>query len=161
VTFPVRLIVAAVLLLFAWKGSELRLEWPPPPPAADVTTPQPSPEVLAYAEPVREYLARMTPKDRIYLSKFYEALAFVMLRDAGRDDPIMTTTDKFVAFHGGSLRSAIDKKDVGKYGDLGAAIDRTFLNAAGADAKSLDADVRQKLVAACGALAWTFGIHGE
>ncbi len=160
-TFQVRLVVAAMLLLFAWKGSTLRLEWPPAPPAASVTTPQPSPEVLAYAAPVREYLPRMTPKDRLYMANFYEAMAFVLLRDGGRDEPIVTNTDKFIGFHGGSLRMAIDKGDVGKYGDLGAAIDRTFVNAVGADPKPLDADVRQKIVAACGALAWTFRIHGE
>jgi hypothetical protein len=31
----------------------------------------------------------------------------------------------------------------------------------GADIKTLDADARGKMVAACGVLSWTFTIHGE
>lgn len=155
-----RYTVAAVLLLFAWKGHELSLSWPPT-PSAEVKSPQPSPEVMALAAPVREYLPRMLPKDRIYLAHFYDAMAFVLLRDADRGEPIISDTDKFVAFHGSSLRLAIDKADVGKYGDLGSAIDRVFVAAAGADARKIDAELRENIVAACGALSWTFSIHGE
>ncbi len=156
----VRLVVATVLLLFAWKGAEVSFPWPPA-PATDIAGPQPSPEVLALAAPVREYLPKMLPKDRVYLAHFYEAVAFVLLRDGDRDEPIIADTDKFVAFHGGSLRLAVDKSDVGKYGDLGSAIDQVFVSAVGADPQKIDAAVREKLVAACGSLSWTFKIHGE
>lgn len=155
-----RLVVAGVLLVFAWKGNEVTIPWPNP-PAVTVTTPQPSPEILAMAAPVKEYLPKMTPKDRIYLGHFYDAVAHVLLRDGERDVPIVTDTKKFEAFHGGSLRLAVNKSDVGKYGDLGVAIDKVFLDAVGADEKSVDDDVRAKLVAACGALSWAFSIHGE
>lgn len=152
--------MAAILLAFAWKGHELSIEWPQP-PAAAINTPEPSPAVMALAEPVREYLPKMLPKDRIYLAHFYDAMAFILLRDADRGEPIISDTDKFVAFHGSSLRLSVDKSDVGKYGDLGAAIDKVFVTAAGADHQKVDAAVREKLVAACGALSWTFNIHGE
>lgn len=152
--------MATVLLLFAWKGHQLSLSWPPA-PQAGIKSPQPSPEVMALASPVREYLPKMLPKDRIYLANFYDAMAFVLLRDGSRDEPIVSDTEKFVAFHGSSLRLAIDKADVGKYGDLGGAIDQVFVAAAGADQQKVDAAVREKLVSACGALSWTFSIHGE
>lgn len=155
-----RFVVAAILLLFAWKGHQVSIPWPPS-QASGVNSPQPSPEVMSLAAPVREYLPKMLPKDRIYLANFYDAMAFVLRRDGGRDEPIVSDTDKFVAFHGASLRLAIDKADVGKYGDLGGAIDQVFVAAAGADQQKVDASVREKLVSACGALSWTFSIHGE
>lgn len=156
----VRYVVAAVLLVFAWKGSELSVSWPPA-AVESIKAPKPPVEVLQLAAPVKAFLPKMTPADRSYLAHFYDAMAFVILRDGDREEPIIADTDRFVAFHGGSLRLAIDKQDVGKYGDLGSAIDQSFVNAIGADPQRLDADVRRKLVAACGALSWTFTIHGE
>jgi hypothetical protein len=88
-------------------------------------------------------------------------MAFVLLRDGDRPEPIISDTDKFVAFHAGSLQLAIDRKDVGKYDGLGAAIDEAFVGAVGADAVKVDAAVRARLVAASGVLSWTFSIHGE
>jgi hypothetical protein len=156
----VRYIVAAVLLLFAWKGAELKFEWPQP-PATKVRAPQPPAERMEWAKPVVEVLPRMTPKDRQYLANFYDAVAFILLRDGDRDTPIVSDTTKFEAFHGGSLRLAIDRKDVGKYPGLGEAIDQVFAAANGPDEVAVSEEVRAKLVAACGVLSWTFSIHGE
>lgn len=155
-----RYLVAAMLLFFAWKGAVLEMEWPPI-PAATARTPAPSAENLKWAVSLRPIVTKITPRDRAYLANFYEATAFVLLRDADRAPPIIKDTNSFEAFHAGSLDLAIDRKDVGKYDGLGAAIDEVFIAANGADIKSLDADVRAKLVAACGVLSWTFTIHGE
>lgn len=153
-------IVAAVLLVFAWKGSELQLSWPPV-TARDERPPKPAPELLAWAGSVGKILPKMTPTDRRYLATFYDAMAFVMLRDGDRESPIVSDSDKFITLHAGSLQLAIDRKDVGKYEGLGAAIDEAFVNAVGADPKKLDKETRGRIVAACGVLSWTFSIHGE
>ena len=159
-TQTTRLIVAGVLLAFAWKGNEVTIQWPQP-DIAPVNDPQPSPEMLRMAAPVREFLSKMTPKDRLYLSHFYDAVRYVLLRDGEREEPIIADTKKFEVFHAGSLRLAVNKSDVGKYGELGDAIDKVFLDAVGADEKPVDDELRQKLLAACGALSWVFNIHGE
>lgn len=155
-----RHIVAVVLLVFAWKGSSLNLDWPPA-PHTRITVPTPEAELLAWAEPMRAVLPKMLLKDRQYLASFYDAMAFVLIRDAGRDTPIVGSTDAFAAFHAGSLQMAIDKEAVGKYPGLGAAIDQTFINAIGADIRPLDKDTRTRLTAACGVLSWVLSVHGD
>jgi hypothetical protein len=155
-----RWIVAGVLLFFAWRGASLNIEWPPAGTAA-VSVPQPSAENLKWAEPLREILPKMTPKDRKYVSNFYSAVAFILLRDSDRDTPIISDTTKFEAFQAGSLRLAIARGDVGKYEGLGEAIDLVYIAANGADPKPVDDAVRSKLVAASGVLSWVMKIHGE
>ena len=159
-TQTTRLIVAGVLLAFAWKGNEVTIPWPQP-ESSPATAPQPSPEMLKMAAPVKEFLSKMTPKDRLYLSHFYDAVRYVLLRDGEREEPIIADTKKFEVFHAGSLRLAVNKSDVGKYGELGDAIDKVFLDAVGADEKPVDDDLRAKLLAACGSLSWVVNIHGE
>jgi len=155
-----RYVVAAVLLLFAWKGSTIDLKWPPQ-PAVSVVVPQPPPEILAWVEPLRPVLPRMTQKDRAYLSSLYDAMTFVLARDAARQTPIITTTEEFIRFHVGTLRLAIDQRDVGKYDGLAQAIDRTIASAIGDDVRSLTGDDRTKLMAACSALSYAFKVNGE
>jgi len=155
-----RFVVVAVLLFFAWKGSVLDFEWPP---AVSQTReiPKPSPEVLRFAEPLRPILKRMTHKDRLYLSNFYDATAFILYRDSIRSQPLVTDTEKFAAFHAGSLQLAVDRKDVGKYDGLGAAIDEVFVSAVGPEVRQMNAETRDLIIAACGVLAWSFGINGD
>jgi hypothetical protein len=155
-----RWIVAVVLLVFAWKGSDISMPWPPS-PLDTIAVPKPDPTVLKIAEPLRPILPKMLPADRQYLANFYDALAFVLLRDGNRDDPIMGSTEQFANFHGGSLRAAIDRESVGKYPGLAEAIDETFVNAAGAEVKKIDKDVRGRLAAACGVLSWSFSVGHE
>jgi hypothetical protein len=155
-----RWIVAAVLLFFAWKGSDISMPWPPA-PHESINTPQPSPELIQWAEPLRPILPKMLPKDRQYLAAFYDAMAFVLIRDQKRVPPIIGTTEQFVNFHGGSLRLAIDKANVGKYPGLAEAIDETFINACGAESQKIDEKVGSRLVAACGVLSWSLGIGHE
>lgn len=154
---PARYIVAVVLLVFAWKGAEVKLQWPPA-PQKEVVNPAPGPELLAWAEPLRPILPKMLPADRQYLSALYDAMVYVLMRDGERDNPIVTDTEKFSAFHAGTLRLAIDKASVGKYPGLAEAIDQTFLAAAGAEVRPMDKDTRARLTAACGVLSWTFGM---
>lgn len=155
-----RHIVAVVLLVFAWKGSSIKMDWPPA-PHTNIATPRPDPAILAWATPLKDVVPKMLPNDRQYLANFYDAMAFVLLRDASRETPIVGTTDAFAAFHAGSLQMAIDKANVGKYPGLAEAIDETFVNAVGAESKVLDADSRTKLTAACGVLSWVFSVHGD
>lgn len=157
---PARYIVAGVLLMFAWKGADVSLEWPLP-GLDNVAAPQPDPAILAWAEPLKPILPKMLPADRKYLANFYDACAYIVLHDGDRDVPIIGTTDQFVIFHSGSLRTAIEKAKVGRYPGLGEAIDQTFVNAMGADPKKLDAASRSRLVAACGVLSWAFRIGHE
>jgi hypothetical protein len=155
-----RWIVAAVLIFFAWKGSDLSMPWPPA-PHENITTPQPDAELLKWAEPLRPILPKMLPKDRQYLAAFYDAMAFVLIRDRQRELPIIGSTEQFANFHGGSLRLAIDKANVGKYPGLAEAIDETFINACGAEVQKIDEKVGSRLVAACGVLSWSLGIGHE
>ena len=155
-----RYVVAAVLLVFAWKGALIDLSWPPV-PATPIVVPTPGPELLVWANPMREVLRKMLLKDRLYLSSFYDALSFVLIRDGKRDSPVVATTDDFVRFHSGSLSAAIDRQDVGKYPGLATAIDRTFLNAIGADARKLTEDDKTKLTAACSTLAYVLRVGDD
>lgn len=155
-----RFVVAAVLIVFAWKGSDLSLYWPPV-PHTEIKTPQPGPELMRWAAPLRAILPKMLPDDRKYLASFYDAMAFVLIRDGEREMPIIGSTDQFANFHAGSLRLAIDRASVGKYPGLAEAIDETFVNANGPEIKKIDSETRARLVSACGALAYSFGIHRD
>ena len=156
-----RIVVAVVLLVFAWKGSSLKIEWPPAGGGTAVTIPRPDGVILEWAEPLKPILPTMLVKDREYLANFYDALSFVLIRDAGRGTPIVKTTGDFVVFHAGSLQLAIDKGAVGKYPGLGEAIDQTFVNALGADQRALSADDRTKLTAACTVLAYALKVGND
>jgi hypothetical protein len=156
-----RIAVAVVLLVFAWKGSSLKIEWPPMGPGTAVTIPRPDGVILEWAEPLRPILPKMLAKDREYLANFYDALSFVLIRDADRDPPIVRTTSDFVAFHAGSLQLAIDKAAVGKYPGLAEAIDQTIINALGADQRALSSEDRTKLTAACTVLAYALKVGND
>jgi hypothetical protein len=156
-----RIVVAALLLVFAWKGSNLTIPWPPAGGGTSVTIPKPDGVILEWAEPLRPILPTMLVKDREYLANFYDALSFVLIRDAGRESPIVKTTGDFVVFHAGSLQLAIDKAAVGKYPGLGEAIDQTFVNALGADQRTLSPDDRTKLTAACTVLAYALKVGND
>lgn len=155
-----RHIVAVALLLFSWKGAELGLEWPQL-PRTTVEAPKPAPELLAWADQLKPILPKMLPTDRAYLSSFYDAMAYIILRDGDRSTPLVTDTEKFAVLHAGSLQLAIEKAKVGKYPGLDDAIDSVFFNALGAEQKALDAPTRARLVAACGVLSWTLAVKHE
>jgi hypothetical protein len=148
------------MLLFAWKGGELDLRWPPS-HVQDVAPPKPPAEALAWAADLRPILPRMLLADREYLAAFYDALAFILLQDGDRSTPIIGDTEKFAVLHAGSLQLAIKKANVGKYPGLDKAIDVAFFNAAGAEVASLDAKKRGQLVMACSVLSWAFKVHGN
>lgn len=157
---PARYIVAGVILLFAWKGGELDIPWPPS-PIKTIETAKPDAALLAWADDLRPILPKMLPGDREYLAAFYDAMSFILLQDGNRTTPIVSDTEKFAVFHAGSLQLAIEKKNIGKYPGLDAAIDIVFFDAAGADVSAIDADKRAKLIAACSVLSYVFRIHGE
>lgn len=153
-----RHIVAGLLILFAWKGNELDMVWPPA-GRIDVVAPVPSPELQAWASELKPIAAKMLPSDRVYLSHLYDAMAFVLLRDKDRTDPIISTTEDFAAFHSGTLVLAIDKAKVGKYPGLAEAIDKAFFAALGTDEpRKMTDEEKGRLIVACGVLSHTFGI---
>lgn len=155
-----RVIVACILLLFAWKGGELDLKWPPS-SVQEIAPPKPPAEMLAWADELKPILPRMLLADREYLAAFYDAMAFILLQDGDRSTPIIGDTEKFSVLHAGSLQLAIKKKNVGKYPGLDKAIDMVFFNAAGAEVAPLDQKKREQLIRACGVLAWAFKVHGD
>lgn len=152
-----RYVVAALLLVFAWKGSSLTIPWPPA-PATTVVIPKPDNVLLEWVEPLKPILPKMLVKDREYLASFYDAMSFVLIRDAGREKPVVKTTGDFVAFHAGSLQLAIDRANVGKYPGLGEAIDLSIVNALGGDVRALSDEDRVRLTAVCSTLAYAFKV---
>ncbi len=157
---PVRYIVAVALLVFSWRGADLNLEWPPA-PLTTVEAPKPPAEALAWAEDLKPILAKMLPTDRAYLSSFYDAMAYIVMKDGDRSTPIIGDTEAFAVLHAGSLQLAIEKGKVGKYPGLDDAIDKVFFNATGADVQAVDKSLRPRLVSACGVLSWVFAVKHE
>lgn len=152
-----RAIVAVALILFAWKDAALRMPWPPQ-VEPKVPLAVASEEATQAAKPVRALAAKMLPTDREYLSKFYDCMRHVLARDARRTDPVVSTTDKLIAFHTSSLQLAIDQSAVGKTPGLGEAVDLVFMETIGADPRLLTGDDREKLADACAALASAFKV---
>ena len=155
--------LASILALSPACGSE---KAPSAPSAAAVDAaaaeaPKPAPELLAWADQLKPILPKILPTDRAYLSSFYDAMAYIILRDGDRSTPLVTDTEKFAVLHAGSLQLAIEKAKVGKYPGLDDAIDSVFFNALGAEQKALDAPTRARLVAACGVLSWTLAVKHE
>ena len=152
-----RFFVAAVLLWFAWKGDTLDLPWPPKGGGRNIVRPDPT--TLAWVEDVD--VNRMLPKDRLYLSDLYDAMAWVVLRDKLLSKPVLKTSEDFVTFHAGTLQLAIDRGNVGKHPGLAQQVDQVFVDCLGDEVITLGDDEHDMLVAACNALAWRFAIHGE
>lgn len=151
-----RLIVGATLIYFAWNGESLDLPWPP----------VEGPKVVKPDEVSKEWVSgvrvnNILPKDRIYLSRFYDAMGWIVMRDSERDEPIITTTEKLAEFHAGSLNLAIDRDDVGKYDGLGKSVDDAFKKVLGDDVSPLEGDSTEAVILLCNALSWRFAIYGE
>jgi hypothetical protein len=152
--------VAVALLVFSWRGADLNLEWPPS-PLSTVEAPKPPAEALAWAEDLKPFLARMLPSDRAYLSSFYDAMAYIVLKDGDRSTPIIGDTEAFAVLHAGSLKLAVEKAKVGQYPGLDDAIDSVFFKAMGADVQPIDKNTRPRLVSACGVLSYVFAVKHE
>lgn len=155
-----RLIVAALLVFFAWRGSEIKLPWPPSTDKT-LTTPKPDNRLIEMAKPAGEIAKSMMPSDRLYLQSLYDAMAFIVMRDKHLADPVIASTSDFAEFHKSTLQLAIEKKSVGKYPGLDAAIDEVFITIVGPEVRQLDEMTRNQVVAACATLSWVFSIHGE
>ena len=148
--------MSATLIYFAWNGASLDLPWPP------VEGPQvvkPDEVSRQWVTPVR--VNNILPQDRIYLSRFYDAMGWIIMRDSERDSPIITNTEKLAEFHEGSLQLAIDRDDVGQYEGLGKSIDDAFKKVLGDDVTPLEGDSTEAVILLCNALSWRFAIYGE
>ena len=152
--------MAAGLVWFAWKGNVMDFDWPLDlPDAVEVDSEKPDEANLKLVEGVEVNSILYT--DRVYLSAFYSAMAYVIRRDASLTPPVITSNEAFAELHAGSLRFAIDADEVGKYPKLGRQIDAAFIGAVGTDIVPMTDELRDKLVAVCEALAWRFDVGGD
>lgn len=150
--------MAVVVLTFAWRGAIVEMVWPPRPSVPAVSTVSPDPALLKWAEPLKPILPKMLPTDRQYLASLYDAMAFVLKQDRGRETPIIGSMDSFRSFHADTLKSAIERLKVGRYEGLDAALDEVYINANGAEAKPINEDGAAKLIAASQVLSYVLGI---
>lgn len=149
----VRAAAVVVILFFAYRGKSMGVQWPVP-----AATSKPTAAAMEWSKDLGA--DSCLPADRAYYSSFYHALEQVVDRDGLRTQPVIDTTEKFARFQAGSLDLAIDQKNVGKYEGLGRRIDNVFKAALGDDVQAITPEVREKLKAACAAIAWRFAIHG-
>lgn len=152
--------MADVVLAFAWKGAVVSLRWPPA-HLPELRSPKPSREILEYAAPLRSVLPSTIPSDREYFSAFYDAMAFVLIKDGQRDLPIIGDTDQFHWFHAGSIRLFTESRGVGADFRLPDAASETFANACGVSTSPMTPGVRARLAAACGILSYAIEIHRD
>lgn len=147
--------MAAALVWFAWKGNVLEFDWPlDVPDTVDVNVDKPDDRALELVSGVD--VDNILYTDRMYLSSFYAAMAFVLERDASLTPPVITSNEAFADLHAGSLRFAIDADEVGKYPKLGRQIDAAFAEAVGEDVAPMTDEMRDTLVMVCDGLSWRF-----
>ena len=156
----VRHIVAAVLLVFAWKGHTLDLKWPEP--GKSVVAVEPPSEQKAWAADVRTILPKMLPADREYLAAMYDAMREIIANDSKREAPIIASTEAFAMYHSGTLDSAIDLEKVGKYPGLDVALDKVFFEALKTDdPRALAPADRQAILDGCSVLVYTLKVGDD
>lgn len=158
-----RWIIAIALIAIAFGGNVLNMAYTPQVQATVVPV---SAEDRKLVEGVK--VEAILPADREYYSALYAALGEVLRHDGDRDTSAIDTTEKFRRVHAASLNFALDIKRVGKYEGLGAQIDEAFRLAAvtdkakdGLEVQAMTRTLRDRLRAACGALAWKFAIHRD
>lgn len=158
-----RWVIAAVLIAIAFGGKALDIVYTP---SLEATVVPVSPDDRKLVEGIK--VDGILPADRAYYSAFYAALGEVLKHDGERDTPAIDTTEKFRRVHAGSLNFALERKRVGKYDGLGAQIDEAFRQAAvtekakdGLDVQAMTRALRDRLQAACAALAWKFAVHRD
>lgn len=155
VEIPWRFLVAGALVWFAWQGNVMDFDWPFDVPAnVEVDEEKPDERALELTSGVKVEDVLYT--DRMYLSSFYAAMAFVLERDADLTPPVITSNEAFAELHAGSLRFAIDADDVGRYPQVARQIDASFAEAAGDDIAPMTDKMREALVLVCRGLAWRF-----
>lgn len=152
-----RHIVAAVLLVFAWKGHSIEVPWPEV--GKVVSAVEPSPDQKAWAADVRAITPKMLPADREYLANLYDAMREIIGRDTNRETPIIGSTEAFARYHAGTLEAAIELEKVGRYPGLDVAIDKVFFSALKTDdPRALTPADRQAILDACSVLVYTFKV---
>lgn len=155
-----RYIVAAVLLVFAWKGHTVEMKWPEF--GKTVSAVEPTPDQKAWVADVRAITPKMLPGDREYLANLYDAMRQIMANDTKREAPIVASTEAFSLYHSGTLDAAIDLEKVGKYPGLDVAIDKVFFTALKTDdPRALTAADRQTIDDALSVLVYTFKVGND
>ena len=149
--------VAAALVWFVWKGSAMEFDWPFDAPQREVTEPDERSVEIVSGVKVDDILYT----DRLYLSSFYSAVAFVLERDRDLNPPVITSNEDFAELHAGSLRFAIEETSVGKYPLLGRQLDAAFAEAGGSDVAPMTDRMRDTLIDVCEALAYKFNMGGD
>lgn len=145
-----------MIVHFSYKGARLDITWPPA-SGTTIRAKQPDYDIRRYTSVVRVH--EVGPHDRIYLSHFYDALAYVLENDGRRGSPQITTIDGFAELHNASLSAAVDRDHVGIYPNLMDCVWEAIFAIVGVQTPEVDAEGRQRLIEACSALAWRFAIH--
>lgn len=132
--------IAAALLVLSFiypNGPTLPVRPPVPQPA-----PAPAPVV---DERLAALLAKADAADKQRIADVYNALIFVLRRDAGAR---VTTTEQWADLAANTLQLAIETP--GKYPGVDTAIESVFLATVGTDdVLPNNPDTQQKLIAAC------------
>ena len=157
-TVPVRFIVSAILLLFAWRGGVLDLKWPTS-EKLRVNTPVLSDEAKEWVQPVAALLPKILPADRKYINHFYDAFGSIIESDGQNESPLIYDTERLRRLHAGSLQFAIEKNKVGKYPGLAEAIDSVFFSALGAEVRPITSEDRATAIEAANAIAYAMQVN--
>lgn len=155
---PVRYVLAAIILVFAWKDARLDLSWPTS-SVLRVNSPELSDEAKEWVAPVAVLLPKILPADRIYINHFYDAFASIVESDGFASSPLITDTERLRRFHAGSLQFAIDKNKVGQYPGLADAIDSVFFSALGAEVRPITSEDRATAIEAANAIAYAMQVN--
>lgn len=145
-------------LLFSWRGAVLKVAWPE---SGKGLPRHPLPEEIALTSGVRRLAPGMLPRDRVYLSHFYDAIQQTLERDGEREQPILADTAMFFSFHSGSIDLAIERGEIGDCRDLWPEIDGAFIAAIGAGVQDMAEAVRGRLESAAVALSWALRVNHE
>lgn len=144
-----------MIVHLSYKTAELDVLWPSP-PATQIVSPMPSMTDRRRVAGVS--VAGLSPHDRIYLSNFYDCLAFVVAKDAKKKPPDLQKVDDFLTLHNCSMTVAVDRNDLGLYPALVTQVWTAIALAIGGDVIEYKSADRKKLVTILGALAWRFAI---
>lgn len=145
-----------MIVHFCFKGAKLDVSWPPA-TLKSLRAESPEYDVRRLTSFIRPHT--IAPHDRVYLSHYYDALAYVLENDGRKHSPQIETVDSFAELHNSSLAAAVDRDNVGIYPGLMDDVWQAIFEIVGVGEVAVTAAMRERLVAACSALAWRFAIH--
>lgn len=114
-------------------------------PSRPPVAPEPAPVVGPVDESLVKLLANATTADKVRIADVYDALIFVLKRDAGKR---VVTTEQWADLMANTLQLAIETP--GKYPGVDEAIETIFTTTVGTDdVLPGNPETQKKLIAAC------------